>query len=35
MSDELKKKLEELASPGHNGSDTRVTNTPENWRPRS
>lgn len=35
MSDELKKKLSELASPGPTGSDTRVTNTPESWRPRS
>jgi predicted phosphodiesterase len=34
MSD-LKKKLEELASPGTSGSDVRATNTPENWRPRS
>jgi predicted phosphodiesterase len=35
MSDEIKRKLEELASPGISGSDTRITNTPENWRPRS
>ena len=35
MSDELKKKLENLASPGHSGSDVRHTQTPENWRPRS
>jgi predicted phosphodiesterase len=35
MSDDIKKKLEELASPGTSGSDTRMSNTPENWRPRS
>lgn len=35
MSDEIKKRLEELASPGKSGSDTRMSNTPENWRPRS
>lgn len=28
-------RLKDLASPGKSGSDTRVTNTPENWRPRS
>lgn len=32
---DLKKKLEELVSPGTSGSDVRATNTPENWRPRS
>jgi len=31
----LEDKLEELASPGRSGSDTRLTNTPENWRARS
>lgn len=35
MSESLKKKLEELSSPGTSGSDTRKTQTPENWRPRS
>ena len=35
MSDELKRKLSDLSSPGASGSDTRATNTPENWRPRS
>lgn len=35
MSDDIRRKLEELTSPGKSGSDTRVTNTPENWRPRS
>lgn len=31
----LTDKLEELASPGRSGSDTRNTNTPENWRARA
>ena len=35
MSSDIRRKLEELASPGNSGSDTRATNTPENWRPRS
>lgn len=35
MTESLKKKLAELASPGVSGSDTRATQTPENWRPRS
>ncbi|MGL4998029.1 MAG: hypothetical protein ACRC5T_03600 [Cetobacterium sp.] len=30
----LKDRLEQLASPGHSGSDTRATSTPESWRPR-
>ena len=30
----LSKKLEELASPGKSGSDTKALNTPENWKPR-
>jgi predicted phosphodiesterase len=35
MSEDFKRKLEELSSPGVSGSDTRNSNTPENWRPRS
>ena len=35
MSDNIKNKLEALSSPGASGSDTRYTQTPENWRPRS
>jgi hypothetical protein len=34
MSDELKKTLADLVSPGQNGSDTKQTATPESWRPR-
>jgi predicted phosphodiesterase len=30
----LSDKLENLASPGKSGSDTRALNTPENWKPR-
>lgn len=30
----LSDRLEELASPGPRGSDTRKTNAPESWRPR-
>lgn len=30
----LTEKLESLSSPGARGSDTRITNTPESWRPR-
>lgn len=30
----LSDRLEELASPGPRGSDSRATNTPESWRPR-
>lgn len=31
----LSTRLEDMASPGPRGSDLRVTNTPEAWRPRS
>jgi len=34
MSEELKKTLADLVSPGQNGSDTKQTATPESWRPR-
>lgn len=30
----LSERLEALASPGKNGSDFKVLNTPENWRPK-
>jgi hypothetical protein len=30
----LSEKLEKLRMPGVSGSDTRVTKTPEDWRPR-
>lgn len=35
MSKDIRRKLEELSSPGVSGSDIRQTQTPENWRPRS
>lgn len=31
----LEEQLDALASPGKSGSDTRYTNTPENWRAKS
>jgi predicted phosphodiesterase len=34
MSESLSDKFEALVSPGKSGSDTKVVNTPEAWRPR-
>lgn len=34
MSESLTEKFDSLVSPGPNGSDTKINNTPESWKPR-